>query len=693
MGKINTKKNFLKPNSKLLIAKKYSGGGKIFESNLTFFNKAFFPVLGNHDYDDPNRDGSEFLQYFKFLNKIEDNTSNSNKYYDFKIKDCHFFVLDSDPVCGGTNHEGNISDSYPAGKGIANSDSNTVYALTQKDWFNTRIKQSTLKYKFVFQHHPPYNSGAFHRGYPKMSPHQGWKTHLADAVFSGHEHFYERIRLVSQYPNYISVTRINQSTLKIEYSSDGPLFGTSQLRIHIGNDNWQNLIDATSIVSPQTSYMIKENNIWTYYYQCPLGSDYINFVFRSSEGSWDNNIINHWVYDYIYYLNDSNDFSKSTFIVNGNSGHDLRSFSSNPIPQSLVRINDKYGFTEARIYKNGIKYIHYGIGNNQNSFLPFDEFVSGNASNEQDFLFSFAIIADWGNGGDVESVPSNFLKPLNNYYANKIAQEIKNKNINYIFGVGDLSYNGILWRPQQSSGPVLVPLSVPRIDGPEDIDPKIRNYSSNNSGNGSGSGSGSDGSFVGLSLIFNEDQMMIPNSQGLGQPGVNLSVNNSLIKVTDCTISTAKGNYYKDIENEDYITWVSFESRYVLVLYKSIEENIYNNDFWNLIEILDSTDEFGNNNLSLRATNPSTNVDFIPQVDWVDDEGDFFILKTSQYSPTQNIIYNTPFSIDNNVGRFYYDYIPCYNGLYSSTGIANEFLSAGLKVIPEKSLNKFKKFV
>jgi len=122
-------------------------------------------------------------------------------------------------------------------------------------------------------------------------------------------------------------------------------------------------------------------------------------------------------------------------------------------------------------------------------------------------------------------------------------------------------------------------------------------------------------------------------------------------------------------------------------------QNKYNNNFWNLIEILDNTDEIGNNNLSLRATNPSTNVDFIPQVDWVDDEGDFFILKTSQYSPTQNIIYNTPFSIDNNVGRFYYDYIPCYNGLYSSTGIANEFLSAGLKVIPEKSLNKFKKFV
>ena len=429
-------------SGKISIKKQNLGGGifSIKKSPKETY-KAFFPVMGNHDYDDIDRTGIDYLNYFPFLSRLYDNTSNKSKYYDIKIDDCHFFVLDSDPVCGSSDKNWNIFASYPAGKGDSNTASNSNYAATQKTWFNNAIKNSNSKYKFVFYHHPSYTSSSYHRGHPKLSPHQGWKVHLANEVFHGHEHLYERIVLPSQLPQHIQVTKISNQ-LKIEYNSQGNLHGTSQLRIHIGNDGWQNIIDANTAAG----YMEKINNVWTFYYNIPNNADYINFVFRSNGSptpNWESNTINNENYDYIYYLNDSNNFNSTTYSIVGNGGINLRNHSNTPILGSQSRIGNKYGFTKVSVYENGFKNEHYGIGFGENNFSIVDSYSFGDTTTQ--IKFTFATLADWGkgNGGAAIRAPSSSAQAIDdpgNYYVNLISQEIRNQNINYVFGVGDMSY-------------------------------------------------------------------------------------------------------------------------------------------------------------------------------------------------------------------------------------------------------------
>ena len=50
--------------------------------------------MGNHDYEDINKTGIDYLNYFPFLSKLYGNTSGKSKYYDIKLGPCHFFILD-----------------------------------------------------------------------------------------------------------------------------------------------------------------------------------------------------------------------------------------------------------------------------------------------------------------------------------------------------------------------------------------------------------------------------------------------------------------------------------------------------------------------------------------------------------------------------------------------------------------------
>jgi hypothetical protein len=114
----------------------------------------FYAALGNHDdpgrqilYDDFNMDGKT--------------------YYSFKPRnDVHFFALNS-----------NYMDQR------------------QQDWFEKEISSSNSPWKIVFFHHPLYSTGRKH------GPDIELRTvlepllvkHGVDVVFTGHEHFYERI--------------------------------------------------------------------------------------------------------------------------------------------------------------------------------------------------------------------------------------------------------------------------------------------------------------------------------------------------------------------------------------------------------------------------------------------------------------------------------------------------------------------
>ena len=130
----------------------------------------FFPCVGNHEWYD-----SEGLQ--PYLDYFPDLPGNK-RYFDFQMGLVHFYVVDSDP------HE-------PDGNGPRS---------TQAMWLQQTLAQPTdACYKIVYFHHPPYSSGTF--AVPWMQwPFAAWG---ADAVMSGHEHFYERL-VVDGIPYFVN---------------------------------------------------------------------------------------------------------------------------------------------------------------------------------------------------------------------------------------------------------------------------------------------------------------------------------------------------------------------------------------------------------------------------------------------------------------------------------------------------------
>lgn len=128
----------------------------------------FFPSLGNHDYDDGGG-LSEYLSYFTLPgNGISSSgTSGNERYYDFVIDSVHFFVIDSE------------------GATLSSADRSA-----QMSWLQTQMTASTARWKIVYMHHPPYNSG-FDGNITEMQwPYAQWG---ADAVIAGHAHHYERL--------------------------------------------------------------------------------------------------------------------------------------------------------------------------------------------------------------------------------------------------------------------------------------------------------------------------------------------------------------------------------------------------------------------------------------------------------------------------------------------------------------------
>ena len=113
----------------------------------------FYASLGNHD--DPSQ------RYYQKFNM------DGQRYYTFRRKDVEFFVLDS-----------------------------TYMSPPQINWLRNELKRSDAKWKIPYFHHPIYSSGERHgseldlqRVVEPMFVENG-----VDVVFSGHEHFYERLK-------------------------------------------------------------------------------------------------------------------------------------------------------------------------------------------------------------------------------------------------------------------------------------------------------------------------------------------------------------------------------------------------------------------------------------------------------------------------------------------------------------------
>jgi PKD repeat protein len=129
-------------------------------------SNAFFPALGNHDYSDGGGI-NEYLSYFTLpgAGVSTSGASGSEKYYDFVKGPVHFFVVNS---------------------------VETATFSTQKAWLQQQLSASTSPWQVVYFHHAPYSS-ASHGSDPDLQwPFASWG---ADAVFSAHDHTYERLEI------------------------------------------------------------------------------------------------------------------------------------------------------------------------------------------------------------------------------------------------------------------------------------------------------------------------------------------------------------------------------------------------------------------------------------------------------------------------------------------------------------------
>jgi predicted phosphodiesterase len=113
----------------------------------------FHASLGNHD--DPSQ---RFYAGFNMDGK---------RYYTFRKKDVEFFVLDS-----------------------------TYMAPPQVSWLREELKRSNAKWKLSYFHHPIYSSGERHGSELDLQVmiEPLFLENGVDVVFSGHEHFYERLK-------------------------------------------------------------------------------------------------------------------------------------------------------------------------------------------------------------------------------------------------------------------------------------------------------------------------------------------------------------------------------------------------------------------------------------------------------------------------------------------------------------------
>jgi predicted phosphodiesterase len=113
----------------------------------------FYASLGNHD--SPSQ---------RFYTKFN---MDGKRYYSFRKKDVEFFALDS-----------------------------TYMSSPQVTWLRSELRRSDAKWKIPYFHHPIYSSGERHGSELDLQRvvEPLFVENGVDVVFSGHEHFYERLK-------------------------------------------------------------------------------------------------------------------------------------------------------------------------------------------------------------------------------------------------------------------------------------------------------------------------------------------------------------------------------------------------------------------------------------------------------------------------------------------------------------------
>lgn len=131
----------------------------------------FFPVLGNHDWDD-----ATIEEYYEFFT-----LPNNERYYTYKRGPVQFFHFSGDTE----EPDGVAEDS------------------DQGEWLASAIAASDCPWRFVVVHFPPYTSDSLH--YPGRTDLR-WLCDLegVSAILSGHGHNAELVEIEGKAPVFIS---------------------------------------------------------------------------------------------------------------------------------------------------------------------------------------------------------------------------------------------------------------------------------------------------------------------------------------------------------------------------------------------------------------------------------------------------------------------------------------------------------
>src|SRR6185369_7503489 len=104
------------------------------------------------------------------------NGSQVERYYSVESGDALFIMTDSNSCCDGT----------------------------ERAWMENLLSTTTHRWKFVFLHHTPYScANGFASIGPNTTLRNSWsplfEQYGVDVVFTGHDHIYERSKLVDDY--------------------------------------------------------------------------------------------------------------------------------------------------------------------------------------------------------------------------------------------------------------------------------------------------------------------------------------------------------------------------------------------------------------------------------------------------------------------------------------------------------------
>jgi tartrate-resistant acid phosphatase type 5 len=201
----------------------------------------FFSGLGNHDVEDGGI--SSYLSYFTL--------PGNERYYDFVKGLVHFFCINS-----------NIDEPH----GVSDTSLQAI-------WLHYQLATSTSLYNIVYFHHSPYSSGLVHGNTVYMQwPFKQWG---ASAVFSGHDHIYERLN-IGNLPYFVCGT------------GGGNLYSVNPISGSQFIDN----VDHGAILAVANSDSLVLKFINTYDSVIDLYSIYPNTTAKVDyqDNSWENNI-------------------------------------------------------------------------------------------------------------------------------------------------------------------------------------------------------------------------------------------------------------------------------------------------------------------------------------------------------------------------------------------------------------------